>query len=182
MKPAAVSTATSRTLAEVRKVPATGDRAAEDIEVGTRAIPSGRLRKVTCRVRAPKLPCSLRELHPVGDRFRSPSCLGLPFLPRASSRCHAPGGQDSASRACRLAHVARTSLCLADSRQLTGLPTARHAIFWPTVRIFWPQRSNPEQPQLAVNRTVTGTFWLPLSVSQRTVPLTFVSETTSYDA
>src|SRR4051812_11957021 len=142
MKPATVSSAKSRTLAAVRKVVATGNRAAEDRELGTRAIPSGRLRKMTCRVRAPKLPRSLCELHPVGDRFRSPWCLGLPFLPRASSRCHAPGGQDSAIRACRLARAARTSLCLADSRQPTASPAVRHANFWLTVRIFWLQRSN----------------------------------------
>src|SRR3954447_21180391 len=143
MKPAVVSSARSMTLATARREMAAGERAAGDRELGTRAVPSGRLRKMTCRVRAPKLPRSLCELHPVGDRFRSPWCLGLPFLPRASSRCHAPGGQDSASRACRLAHVARTSLCLADSRQLTGLPTAGHAIFWLTVRIFWRQWSQP---------------------------------------
>src|SRR4051812_4849213 len=120
MKPATVSRAKSRTLAEVRKVTATGDRAAEDKELGTRAIPSGRLRKMTCRVRAPKLPCSLCELHPVGDRLRSPWCLGLPFLPRASSRCHAPGGQDSAIRACRPANAGEVLSCLADCRPWAG--------------------------------------------------------------
>src|SRR3954451_5957069 len=72
MKPATGSSAKSRTLAAVRRGVATGNRAAEDRELGTRAVPSGRLRKMTCRVRAPKLPRSLSELHPEGDRFRSP--------------------------------------------------------------------------------------------------------------
>src|SRR3954471_11911557 len=105
MKPAVVNSAKSRTLAAVRREMTAGERAAGDRELGTRAIPSGRLRKMTCRVRAPKLPRSLCELHPEGDRFRSPWCSGLPFLPRAASRCHAPGGQDSAIRARRPANA-----------------------------------------------------------------------------
>src|SRR5436305_8016343 len=78
MNPAMVSSARSRSLAALRREMTAGERAAGDRVLGTRAIPSGRLRKMTCRVRAPKLPRSLCELHPAGDLMSVSVVLGSP--------------------------------------------------------------------------------------------------------